>query len=75
MLMSGPARLKVRDDEMSQAVMVSNSWWWWWESVCVCGGGLRGRSRREAISVCFVDINFKFTAAVRFDCWTKSIIN
>lgn len=36
---------------------------------------LRGSTLHEVISICFVDINFKFIAVVKSDCWTKSIIN
>ena len=38
-------------------------------------GFLRGSTPHEVISICFVDINFKFIAVVKSDCWTKSIIN
>lgn len=36
---------------------------------------LRGSTLHEVISICFVDINLKFIAVVKSDCWTKSIIN
>lgn len=33
------------------------------------------QARNEVFNICFVDINLKFIAVVRTDCWMKLLIN